>query len=272
MGRSIGLTLAVAIASLTVGTVAFAAPALKLTIHFGPKVAPGRIAAILAVTGVTVMSHPDPSVYIVTGRRRIRADQLATLFAALPDVAETDPVAPIFAEDQYQPMVFQNQPLSAASLTLTPLDGAKLDIDALTKALGASRVEVDPTTGLARVQLPASADANLARRLAESQPGVAGASLQHPYPMPSGAAQQLGSNASLVGGISLAANDVQVQFHPWADANQQQLFQSVFAAGTVRRLTRYAIIVRPGAQTAVAAARAYRLIPAVRPAEPHYGS
>ena len=271
MGRNIGLKLAMAVVSLTVGNAALAAPALTLKVHFAPNAAPERVHAILAVTGVTVVAQPEPNVYTVTGRRRQRADQLATLFSAIPDVADTDPVAPIFAEDSYQPSVFQNQSLNASTMTLTPQAGATLDQAGLAKALGASRVEIDPTSGAARVQLPASADTQLARQLAASQPGVSSASLTQPYPMPSAAAK-LGANASVVGGISLQATDVQVQFHPWADAALQTQFQTVFAARTVRRLNRFTLIVRPGNQTAVAAARAYGLVPAVRHAEPHYGT
>jgi hypothetical protein len=221
---------------------------------------------------VTVVSHPQTDTYILSGPRRARAEQLATLFAAIPGVASTDPVPPRHPEDQYQPMVLQDQPLQAGTLTLKPQEGARLDQDQLTKSLGASRVEIDPRTGIARVQLPARADLSLARQMAASQPGVASVEGGLPYPLPSTAATHLGSGARVLGAIPLGTTDVQVQFHPWADEALQRRFQTVFQAATVKRMSRYVLVVRPGRLSATAAARAFRLVPAVRHAEPHYGS
>lgn len=272
MGRMKGLTMAVMAVGATCVLQAQARPALTLTVRFAPQLPATAVQAILAVTGVTVVAHPQPDTYAVTGKRRARAEQLAELFAAIPGVTGTDPVPPAHPEDQYQPFVVQEQSLNGSALTLQPQDGAKLDQDQLSKALGASRVEIDPTTGIARVLLPPNADPNLARQLAASQPGVAGVAGGRPYPLPNRAAGALGSAGRLMGTLPLSATDVQVQFHPWADDAVQSQFQRVFQAATVRRKSRFVLVVRPHGLSAVAAVRAYGLVPAVRHAEPAYGT
>jgi hypothetical protein len=272
MGRMTSLKLVLATVGTAMALAAQAAPSMTLTVRFAPSLKAESVHAILAVTGVTVVSHPQADTYKVTGPRRARAEQLATLFAAIPGVAATDPVPPHHPEDQYQPMVVQDQALLPGTLTLTPQAGATLNQEQLAKALGASRVEIDPATGTARIQLPAQADLAMARQLAAGQPGVAQVDGGRPYPLPSPAAAHLGAGGRVLGAIPLAGPDVQVQFHPWAGEQAQQRFQSVFQANTVRRLSRSVLVVRPQGLTAAAAARAFRLVPAVRAAAPHHGS
>jgi hypothetical protein len=272
MGRMTGVRMALVAVGAACVLQAQAFPAMTLTVRFAPQLPAETVHAILAVTGVTVVAHPQPDTYAVTGKRRARAEQLAELFAAIPGVAGTDPVPPRHPEDQYQPFVVQDQSLQAGTLMLKPQEGAKLDQEQLSKALGASRVEIDPSSGIARIQLPANADLSLARQLAASQPGVASVEGGRPYPIPSGAAQHLGAGGRVMGVIPLQATDVQVQFHPWADDTLQRQFQAVFKAATVTRKSRSVLVVRPSGISAAAAVRAYRLVPAVRHAEPQYGS
>jgi hypothetical protein len=272
MGRNTGVRMMLAMIAAAGVLQAQARPSLTLTVRFAPQLPAESVHAILAMTGVTVVAHPQTDTYTVQGPRRARAEQLATLFAAIPGVAATDPVPPQHPEDQYQPMVVQDQSLQAGTLTLSPQEGSRLDQDQLSKALGARRVEIDPQTGIARVQLPPNADLSLAKQLAASQPGVSRVEGGRPYPIPSSAATHLGAGGRVLGAISLTTTDVQVQFHPWADDAVQRQFQAIFQAPTVRRVSRFVLIVRPGHLSAAAAARAYRLVPAVRHAEPQYGT
>lgn len=191
---------AMALTSLLLTPPATAVPARTVTVRFAADAPAERIHDALAVTGVITVAQPGPGTYVIQGRKRQTAEQLATLFAAVPIVAATDPIAPYHPEDSYQPLYLQDQAL--------PSDTPGLP------------------TGL--------------------------------------------SPGRLLGAMPLGARDVAVHFHPGTPETAQIRFGQVFAAATVRRIGRYALIVRPQGP-ASAAARAYRLVPIVRQAEPHHG-